>query len=89
MSVQNLSFSKPLPKKPSLTLFSVIGGSKRRQDVLLGSLLAVFGISDIFSCSESEIRAGKLLVGPGYLQEELVGGAPTIATEELDAAVLW
>jgi hypothetical protein len=30
----------------------------------------------LLSPTESEIRAGKLLVGPGHLQEELVGGRP-------------
>jgi hypothetical protein len=30
----------------------------------------------LLSPPESEIRAGKLLVDPGHLQEELVGGGP-------------
>jgi hypothetical protein len=70
MLVQNLSFARLLPKKPLLPLFSVIGGGKRRQDVLPASLFPVFGISPFFSCFESEIRAGI------FLQEELVGGRP-------------
>jgi hypothetical protein len=76
MLVQNLSFARPSSKKPSPPLFSVIGGGKRRQDVLPASLFAVFRISGLFSCIESEIRAGKLLFDPGHLQEELVGGRP-------------
>jgi hypothetical protein len=59
--------------RPSLWLFSVIWGRNRRQDVVSASL---FRIGRLFSCTESEIRAGKLLIDPGHLQEELVGGRP-------------
>ncbi len=37
-------------------------------------LFAIFRTSGLLSLHESEIRAGKLLVDPGHLQEELVGG---------------
>jgi hypothetical protein len=61
---------------------------KRRQYVLAAPLFAIFYISGLLSLLEREIRAGKLLVDPGYLHEELVGVAPTIITEKLAAAVL-
>jgi hypothetical protein len=38
--------------------------------------LPYFSSAAFFSCTKNEIRAGKLLVGPGHLQEELVGGHP-------------
>jgi hypothetical protein len=84
MSVQNLIFARPAPKKPSPPLFSITACGKRRQDLLPAPYLPYF-----LSLPESEIRAGKLLVDPGHLQEELVGVAPTIVTEKkLGAAVL-
>jgi hypothetical protein len=42
MSFPNLFFAKPLPKLPSLLLFSIIGIGKRRQDVLPVPLLPYF-----------------------------------------------
>ncbi len=39
-------------------------------------LFAIFRTSGLLSLHESEIQAGKLLVDPGHLQEELVGGRP-------------
>jgi hypothetical protein len=38
--------------------------------------IAIFYTSGLLSLPESEIRAGKLFVDPGHLQEELVGGSP-------------
>jgi hypothetical protein len=40
------------------------------------SIIAVFHTSDLLFLSQSEIRAGKLLVDPGHLQEEHLGGCP-------------
>ncbi len=51
-------------------------GVKKGQYVLPASFFAVFRISSHFSCTKNEIRAGKLLVDPGHLQEELEGGHP-------------
>ncbi len=76
MSVQNLFFARPAPKKPSLPLFSITSCGKRHQDVLPAPFFAIFHTSDLFSLPESEIRASKLLVDPGHPQEELVGGRP-------------
>ena len=76
MSVQNLFFARPAPKKPSPPLFSITGCKKRRQNVLRAPFFVIFHISDLLSLPKSEIRAGKLLVDPGHPQEELVGGRP-------------
>jgi hypothetical protein len=57
-----------------MPLFSITGCGKRWQDVLPAPLFAIFHTSGLLSLHESEIRAGKLLVDPGHLQEELVGG---------------
>ena len=76
MSVQNLFFARPAPKKPSPPLFPITGCGKRRKDVLPAPFFAIFHTSDLLSLPESEIRAGKLLVDPGHPQEELVGGRP-------------
>ena len=46
------------------------------KDVLPAPLFAIFRTSGLLSLHESEIRACKLLVDPGHLQEELVGGRP-------------
>jgi hypothetical protein len=76
MSVQNLFLARPAPKKPSTPLFLTTGCENRRKDVLLASFFAYFTPSAFYLPLESEIRTGKLLVGPGHLQEELVGGRP-------------
>jgi hypothetical protein len=76
MSVQNLFFASPAPKKLSPPLFSITGCEKRHQDVLPALFFAIFHTSDLLSLPESEIRAGKLRVDPGHPQEELVGGHP-------------
>ncbi len=76
MSVQNMFFASPAPKKPSPPLFSITGCEKRHQDVLPAPFFTIFHTSDLLSLRESEIRAGKLLVDPGHPQEELVRGHP-------------
>ncbi len=47
-----------------------------RQYVLPAPLFAIFRTGSLLSLPESEIRAGKLLVDPWHLQEDLVGGRP-------------
>ena len=76
MSVPNLFFARPAPKKPSPPLFSITCCGKRHQDVLPAPFFAIFHTSDLLFLPESEIRAGKLRVDPGHPQEELVGGCP-------------
>jgi hypothetical protein len=69
MSVPNLFFDRPLPKLPSSLLFSIIGIGKGRQDVLPAP-------TDLLSLPQNKIRAGKLLIDSGHLQEEHLGGCP-------------
>jgi hypothetical protein len=76
MSVQNLFFARPAPKKISPPLFSITGCVKRSQNVLPAPFFGIFHTSGLLSPPESEIRAGKLLDDQGHLQEELVGGRP-------------
>jgi hypothetical protein len=76
MSVQNFIYARLPPKKPSPPLFSITDCGKRRQDVLPSPLFAIFCTSGLLSLPEIEIRASKLLVDLGHLQEELVGGRP-------------
>jgi hypothetical protein len=76
LAVRNLFFARTSPKLPSLPLFSIIGSGRRRQDVLPVLFFAVFLTRGLLSLPQSEIRAGKLLVDPGQLQEERVGGRP-------------
>jgi hypothetical protein len=76
MSVQNLFFARPAPKKPLPPLYSITGCEKRHHDVLQAPLFATFHTSSLLSLSESEIRGGKLMADLGHLQEELVGGHP-------------
>jgi hypothetical protein len=40
------------------------------------TIIAVFHTSSLLFLQNSEISAGKLLIGPGHLQEEHVGGHP-------------
>jgi hypothetical protein len=76
MSVQNLFFARPAPKKPSPPLFLKTCCGKRHQDILPAPFFAIFHTSNFLFLPEIEIRAGKLLVDPGHPQEELVGGCP-------------
>ncbi len=62
-----------LPLPP---LFSVIGSGKKRLRCSPSAIIAVFHTSSLLFLPKSEIRAGKILVGPGHLQEELIGGHP-------------
>ncbi len=76
MSVKTLFFAGPGPKKPSPPLFSINGCGKRHQDVLPAPFFAYFHTRGLLTPPKNEIRAGKLLVDPGHLQEGLVGGHP-------------
>jgi hypothetical protein len=72
MFVQSFSFAMAIAQVPIAA--DIVGG--RHKNVTLASLFAGFPTSRLFSCPVSKIRAGKLLVGQGHLQEELVGGRP-------------
>jgi hypothetical protein len=76
MSVQNLFLPGEPPKSHCRLFFSITSCRKRHKDVLPVPFFAYFTPSGLLFPPESEIRAGKLLVDPGHLQEELVGGRP-------------
>jgi hypothetical protein len=40
------------------------------------SIIAIFHTTGLLSLPQNKIRAGKLLIGPGHLQEERLGGHP-------------
>jgi hypothetical protein len=65
-----------LAKLPSPPLFSIIGSEKKASRCSPSLINAVFHTSDLLFLPQSKIRAGKLLVDPGHLQEEGVGGCP-------------
>ncbi len=73
MSVQNLVFARPGPKKPSQSLFPITGCEKRCKDVLLAPFFAYFTPPAFYILLKVKSE-GKQLVDPGHLQEELVGG---------------
>jgi hypothetical protein len=76
MSVKNLFFARSTAMPPSPPLFSIIGSGKKALRCSPSAIIAVFHTSGLLFLPQSEIRAGKLLVGPGHLQEEHVGGHP-------------
>jgi hypothetical protein len=76
VSVQNLVFARPGPKKSLPPLFSKNGCGKRRQDVLPAPFFAYFTPAAFLTPPKKEIRDGKLFVDPGHLQEGLVVGHP-------------
>jgi hypothetical protein len=71
ISVQNLSFARPLFKKPSPPLFSVIGSGKRHQDNLPASLFAVFRTSILIYLPKNKVRAGGLFVTQNSYKKSL------------------
>jgi hypothetical protein len=76
MSVQNLFFCQAVFQKAIVASIFNNWLWKRHQYVLPAPLFAIFHTSSLLSLPASEIRAGKLLVDPGHLQEEIVGGRP-------------
>jgi hypothetical protein len=76
MSVQNLFFARPAPKKPSPPLLLITGCGKKASRCSPSSIFHIFHTNGLLSPPESEIRAGKLLDDEGHLQEEPVGGYP-------------
>ncbi len=76
MSVQNLFFARPAPKKPIAAAFSNNWLWKKAKKCSPTCIFRIFHTIGLLSPPEREIRAGKLLVDPGHLQEELVGGHP-------------
>jgi hypothetical protein len=76
MSVQNLFFCQAISQAAIATAIFNNWQWKKASRCSPNSIIAVFHTSDLLFLPQSEIRAGKLLVGPGHLQEEGVGGRP-------------
>ena len=74
MSVQNLFLPGRRPKSHRHLYFQLLAVEKVVKMFSQLHFLPYFTPATFFSLPESEIRAGKLLVDPGHLQEELVGG---------------
>jgi hypothetical protein len=68
-SVPNLFFAKPLPKLPSLLLFSIIGIRKRCQDVPLAPLLPYFTPWAFYLSLKVKSELASYLVTQGTFKE--------------------
>jgi hypothetical protein len=76
MSVQNLFFARPAPQKAITASIFNNWLWKKVSKCSPSSIFRIFHTSGLLFPPESEIRAGKLLVDPEHLQEDLVGGRP-------------
>jgi hypothetical protein len=72
MSGQNLIFARMLPKKPSLPLFLLTGCGKGAN--MFSQLHYLSYFAPVAFYLFLKVKASKLLVDPGHLQEELVEG---------------
>ncbi len=75
MSVQNLFFARPAPKKPSPPLFSITGCGKRCKDVLPAPFFAYFTPSAFYLLLKVKSELASCLLTQGTFKE-LVGGRP-------------
>ncbi len=80
MSVQNLFFARPAPKKPSLPLFSITGCGKRRQDVLPAPFFTYFTPAAFCLLMKVKSELASCLMMKGTLKKSLQGVTPTIMT---------
>jgi hypothetical protein len=76
MSVKNLFFCQTAGHAAIATTIFNNWRWKKALRCSPSTIIAVFHSSGLLFLPKSEIRAGKLLVGPGHLQEEHVGGHP-------------
>jgi hypothetical protein len=76
MSVKNLFFCQAVGYAALATAVFNNWPWKKALRCSPSAIIAVFHTSDLLFRPQSEIRAGKLLVDPGHLQEEGVGGRP-------------
>jgi hypothetical protein len=88
MSEKNLFFARLSAKLPSPPLFSTIGSGKRCQDVLPAPLLPYFTPEAFYFFPKVKPELASYLLAQGTFKKSTKGVAPTIATEELTAAVL-
>ncbi len=80
MSVQNLFFARPAPKKPSPPLFPTTVCEKRRKDVLLAPFFTYFTPSAFYLLLKVKSELASCLFAQDTFKKSLQGVAPTIAT---------
>ncbi len=80
MSVQNLFFARPAPKKPSPPLFSTTGCRKKHKDVLPAPFFAYFTPSAFYILLKVKSELASCLLTQGTFKKSLQGVAPTIVT---------
>jgi hypothetical protein len=80
MSVQNLFFARPAPKKPAVPLFSITGCGKRRQDVLPAPFFAHFTPAAYYLLLKVKAELESCLLTQGTFKKSLSGVAPNIVT---------
>ncbi len=80
MSVQNLFFARPAPKKPSQPLFSITGRVKRSQNVLPAPFFAYFVPAVFYPLLKVKLELASCLMTKGTFKKSLQGVAPTIVT---------
>ncbi len=80
MSVQNLFFARPAPKKPSPSLFSITGYGKRRQDVLPAPFFTYFTPAVFCLLLKVKSELASCLMMKGTFKKSLQGVTPTIIT---------
>ncbi len=78
MSVQNLFFARPAPKKPSPLLFSITGCVKRSQNVLPAPFFAYFTPAAFYLLMKVKSELASCLMTKGTFKKSLQGVAPTI-----------
>jgi hypothetical protein len=71
MSVLNLFFARPAPKKPLPPLFSITGCGKRRKDVLPGPFYAYFTPSAFYLLLQVKLELASCLLTQGTFKKSL------------------
>jgi hypothetical protein len=89
MSVPNLFFARPSAKLSSPLLFSIIGIGKGCQDVLPAPSLPYFTPPAFYLFLKIKSELASFLLTQDTFKKTVYGVAPTIATGELAATVLW
>ncbi len=80
MSLQNLFFARPVPKKPLPPLFSITGCVKRSKNVLPAPIFAYFTPAAFYLLLKVKSELASCLMTKGTFQKSLQGVAPTIDT---------
>jgi hypothetical protein len=71
MSVQNLFFARPGPKKPSPPLFSITGCGKRRKDVLPAPFFTYFTPPTFYLLLKAKSELASCLLTQGTFKKSL------------------